>query len=828
MPQDYSAYNTIFDVLVNPGAIKKRQKRKGEPNKFNIPPLSALGEGLGEMLANPGLYPVEEVMGTINEELDTAGFEVQLVRRGNITNVPGSGKHGDWILGQKNVQDGKDVKFGFGLGSFSAFLANPRGFADSIAKKYEGARKEARWGRFAKGIDQASVFLWSASKGVDVGTSVRAARAIGSGSSSFMGTQKAERSALESAVEGLRTKYGIDRKTLDRIIGKSFNIGGADDKKAKRDRLNFIRDEIKKAGVLSGPGVDQAAEDIAQRIYGERGEDKDFGILTEDADQHQALRNSLMFELEQKMEKARSANDTKAVQNIQNLMTLVNRRAAGQFNRGLAGNLGLVVGKFGSVYNWAKWQSGGKFISTLVSGEMFYNPKYGWGILKKSPKEGIPLVDRNGNVLKDSAGNIRKQTNLFIETSLPQSKMLYLLRYAHPVNLIRSTIWDGNLWMEIARRSAGGGAINADSIFYKLWGMMPKRGFEKIQAFLMDRVVGKAQKQIRIALAKGVKKVFGKYIRKTVSQLASLGVREIIKEALLGVVTAVFGIGTGGAGLVVGVILFALDIVGGWLVRKLIRPLIELLSIFIIGALLFTVVGVSSVVGLFTSDDMSELAMPHLDPAVQVSDAEPVGTSSPIPGGQGMYSGTYSGTGHQIMEAVGAEMGVSVDLQYVDCAGADCGGIWCEKICGAQGSSCLCESGAWCYNSGPVLYCRGVMIEGSSESYLTRLFRHEAAHNIQFRNASTWPSWGTYERQNVTEWGAEHISGNGGSYCFSTVGGYMSGTSVTQALLSQGCSSTLIDRASVADYNALIELESTCGVSPRTYIISRTIGGSCN
>ena len=116
----------------------------------------------------------------------------------------------------------------------------------------------------------------------------------------------------------------------------------------------------------------------------------------------------------------------------------------------------------------------------------------------------------------------------------------------------------------------------------------------------------------------------------------------------------------------------------------------------------------------------------------------------------------------EIYNSVREDMGLSTGLLLVDCGGADCGGRECRLICGAQGDTCECRSGAWCYSDVSTIYCRGDRLETASDDYLSRLFRHELWHRVQARNAGTWPSWGTSERVNVTEWGADEVSGNGG------------------------------------------------------------------
>jgi len=178
-------------------------------------------------------------------------------------------------------------------------------------------------------------------------------------------------------------------------------------------------------------------------------------------------------------------------------------------------------------------------------------------------------------------------------------------------------------------------------------------------------------------------------------------------------------------------------------------------------------------------------------------------------GGSMSYGGSVlSGTAFDILNQVAAEFGVNARLEFL------------YPGSGLYGR--LTEAGAWCWSGAGVISCLPDEILSASSAMLTGLFRHEIAHQVQHSNGSisNWP----YLRHR--EWGAEHLSGNGGHYMFSTSSGYcMRGLQVSQSLLDSGkCTKSELDE--IAKGKALSG--TACASQVRSFITGATIGNKCN
>ena len=121
-----------------------------------------------------------------------------------------------------------------------------------------------------------------------------------------------------------------------------------------------------------------------------------------------------------------------------------------------------------------------------------------------------------------------------------------------------------------------------------------------------------------------------------------------------------------------------------------------------------------------------------------------------------------------IYERVANSMGLGTQLELITCEHETVG----NSVVSSPGHPmCSSISWAWCYSAGSI-FCDAQKISGASCSTLERLFTHELVHQVQAANAGG--TYGTILR----EWGADYLSGNGGSYLFRTPDGCMRATQV--------------------------------------------------
>lgn len=187
------------------------------------------------------------------------------------------------------------------------------------------------------------------------------------------------------------------------------------------------------------------------------------------------------------------------------------QRQITKYIQGLATNRavtpGAVVGKALFVGKWA--YDGivrGKFFEALTTGEL--------GKLKMVTEHRIPLMEK-GVLAKDSQGKV-KTISMIAASDNPIGKLFgdYLF-YLHPVNFIREALWDGSLWLRMAKKK---GVVDMDSVFYKISQkslanlLSPITSFVKIKLF--DPVVNSVLKN---RLVTTVKAKIASFIAKLIS-----------------------------------------------------------------------------------------------------------------------------------------------------------------------------------------------------------------------------------------------------------------------------------------------------------------------
>ena len=141
-----------------------------------------------------------------------------------------------------------------------------------------------------------------------------------------------------------------------------------------------------------------------------------------------------------------------------------------------------------------------------------------------------------------------------------------------------------------------------------------------------------------------------------------------------------------------------------------------------------------------------------------------------------------------------SDLGLGTQLELISCPGHD---------------MCASIDWAWCYSSSKI-YCRADKLATALYdcTILERLFIHELMHQIQSINGAPYDV-------DLREWGADYVSGNGGSYMFSTRDGCMR---ATQVPMLPSCTPEILKSIAYAEPEGYA---TTCKTELRNYILSR-------
>lgn len=629
-----TSYDSIFDFIF---ASRKQKPKKTKPGpEINIPALSGLAASYAEMAAKPWLYPVEQILGSVQAEVNSISPIVDW-RMAGITGyseykakkkVKIAGKKYDEIIGDVGSVD--DLRFRVRGGEVSGFLNNPRGYIDKSFKKYKAGRKWSRFGAFTKVMSAAQFGLWAKSMGVDSATAWQVA-AVMAGSSKTASSRIGVGRALGAIYDEVGSRYGISRDSVNKAIRNSQG------QEKKVDRVSSAVNDL----MASTPSLSNVqAEKTARHIWGKKGDDDDKGLAG--TAYNEFAKNSLVMKLKTQAEKARASGDmTKATKimslagGVQNIGGTWGKLQGGPFV------LGQAVGKFGFGVKWFQdYVSGGIALGAIVSGGMFSG---GLGtnvfnVLKAS--KDIDLVDSAGKVIKKEG---KKQIdNLLIAADTPQGALFSKLYYLHPVNAISGLVWDGRIWKLLAFNKAKN-QLNADSIFYKLYKIMPKTVLEEARklfaAKLIDPVWHKIKYKIAQVAVKISSKLFKDALKGMAGELSKLALKEMIKKILITVITQIIGTAIPVVGNIAAVVVDVLLYVATWIGEKLLKPFLELLALIVLGG---AAVLLMFVFGNLLGDDGTQYLHRHLNPPLTgsgvIDDDIPVDWSDdPVPD---HYNGT--------------------------------------------------------------------------------------------------------------------------------------------------------------------------------------------
>ncbi len=763
---------TIFDFIFSrkPG---EKMGRRDLPDSLSMSPDA---QALAQLAIGPAKMPVEATFRDIERQLSGLG-NIWAFNLGSAEVYTPTVDYGQ--KGYAGKMKAKGVGFETGPGHLGYFLSNPRGQAKFILNVlYKPTREFARVGGFARGTDKWLYRLWAHNNGLDrkLGWDVGSVLGLQEGGMfAQQNLEKARDTALNMNARWVQEEFGYDISERDfRRIYKKSKIDDAKGVDNQSARISTAVTELTSRGVA---GSD--ATRIAQALWGVAG-GKNRGLYTQDMKSQ--ARHAVLRRLKVLADQYKASGNTKMYNRVRTYMNGVEMWGGGADGMGRINSfflrLGTTVGKAGYLSVWLKQGIiDGDFTMKLIDGRLFEDPFLG------------VMAEKKASVIDSATGKVAKKdgkdwtVSVLEGSGLPQS-VFSGLYYLHPFNVVKGLVWDGRFLLRLGIKD---GKINRDSLAFMIYQAMPAQSLSRAFNWAMDMPIKGRQFGPRA----GINKIWD-----LLTKTPLLGSIIKIAQKVLSKVVAI-------------------PIIGDIILTFVVQYMLEFVALFLLIILSVPILlALNFMVGPPSEEDF---AMQYLNPPVtQVGGAEP-GTGPPQYGGA--YSGSYSGTANQIFESVAAEMGVTSSLGLVDCDGADAGGKYCNAI-----------DGGWCYSYGSLIVCKDDEINSSSDEYITRLFRHELTHSIQARDHySTWGErWGTQERVNCTEWGAEHVSGNGGAYCFTTMDGqFISGMEISSQLLARGCDGGLLGQAAYGDLNAFYALEATCGVSPRTYIIGRQIGGNC-
>lgn len=793
-------YDTIFNFVFAPKKKSKKPPKPSEP----IASASELGEAFAQIALNPAIYLVEKGMADLSAEISgLAGYQAKplpahayyVARRGRYISRIKGGKVEYEPMTEAEAYGTDEAKIKVGLGNLGGFIANPRGYIDAVFKQY---RKDKLWNAIGGGtraVDAAIMGLMGRRAGLDWAEALN----LFPHASERGFAERINRQTLGSRLraERMQREHGVGSGLVESAFKESSFYGDLTRRKAQMAALL-------RSGGVTGTTADAIASEFWDDHKDKTSGEKIYSLADKGNDKLDELAGAYQYELYAKLQALQaSAADPKA----REAARVLEARLRGYLGGATGFSPGALVGKSLFFGRWLKDQVDGDFLKGLLTGSLFGDYWYG---LTWQENKGFKV---EGGSASDDFWLVKTKANTVVRRSsdtLP-GKLLGWLYYFHPVNFVKGVLWDGRLWGYLAlkrnidpKTGAVSWVFNKKSPFYAIFKYAPKNLFSApinyAINFLADRFKKALWYPIRDTFINLFKKLLGpKAWAKLINMLPAVG-------------------------QVMSIVFFVLSPI----LEPILQFFVEFIVLIVFGFFSLIILSATGIGGMFGGDD-GGMAYFQKDMNPPITDATGVGTAEAV--GLG-FKPVYSGNASQIFDAVARELRVTSRLMQVDCEGGGCNTVPCRSICGAQnsnGGSCDCPSGAWCYSAGSTIFCRGNKLATVSSAVLTRLFRHELTHTRQGAYAGTWPNWGSQERVNTTEWGADHVSENGGGYCFYTRDGYISGTMVSRNLISKyGCSSSLLDQAAIGDYSAITALEnSSCHISPRRYITGRTIGGSC-
>lgn len=586
-PKQQSPYDSIFNFIFSNQKKPKKGGKPGEP--MSLPPMTGLADGLTQIAMAPWMYPVDQLAGMTQDEIDA--------------------------LGTVKVEPKAGFKVEVGLGSAPGFIANPRAAIAKQFARYKAGQKLARIGGGLKLMDATLFALWGAKAGLSAEDALGVGGAVWGLTAPTLGQQpgqissyKSQRTALDNEVYIATAQHDSLRKDeLERMVATSSKVG----RQSSTDPTQVLADKKLRLGYLEtrlrakGLSEDEA-KSTAERFWGKEGDDKDIGLWWGKGKgvlegQEGVLRTrSFKSWMDRLAAMASKETDPKRKTQLEKLYQFVSlyetrsRRTlreafwpggAGfqglrKMNQGFFLRMGLNVGKVMHVNEWLKDASGGRALSAFIMGDTsalerlltvgklldikFYEKEKDDALIKK-------LGTAGGTLIKWKEGST---------ISAFYSGMYYL----HPVNLVKGLIWDGRTWTKMAQLMRNNPRLSG--AFSWIANKLPAPVFTKFMEAVKQKVFGKIIQTVSQAATKLVANMASGFLKKAVGELASLGVKEIIKQVIIKLITQILGNAVlPGVGTFVGLAIDAVIWIGMWLAEKLLKPFLEFL-VLVIGGLI--------------------------------------------------------------------------------------------------------------------------------------------------------------------------------------------------------------------------------------------------
>ncbi|MHC1716503.1 MAG: hypothetical protein AB9915_01225 [Candidatus Dojkabacteria bacterium] len=834
-PKQYeNAMGSVFDFIFEQS---KKSPTKVKPLKVTgVDGTSSYVDAVSAVLEAPLLFVNGNTMGAFQgaTSVDIAAFQVGQRASDKI---------------KLNTSDLKDA------------LSDPSGFVNKRFQKIEGARKMQRLAWVGEEMKGILGVVWARKNNLDFETqqALLSSSRTGTGSrSEAFSTEMAQRN--KTLIEKNFGSGTVFRQKAD--FERKFGKGAKADDAYKKyqdafSKYNASKDETERSGLLFDRDLYTLLEGVEIRdkaVSAKTREEKSGYIAAANMlENSKAFADMKNYIADQKKRKSFFKDEIDKLKKVPGSQTDIDRyrNKIREIDSGLSSARGFRIGeRLGEVeglyYSYKDLVFDGNLLPNIITGD-FFDPnrnRIGWlqpsqmkSMYKDSEKIDIHIGKETGNRFKDLAYD--KMNSLYYLSPVAWVNTLYtgegFAYMAHKgrqkfqktmEDIIASKIskLDGPKIIEALEDSnkkildmingkltPGEEAMLINSLPDPIKKMLgDSKGRKIFENFMkrdtrlkglthtfgtVSRIQGKVYDFFNKVVGERVRGTVGRFllkskiIQKYAGELIGRwmvkgGMQLLLKGVVTAITSAIGLVGTPLASAVVGFLTWiAMDLVYA-LAKPLIKGVIVVIKVGLLG-----IFGFIAVVGIFVVSVLGQYS--HVSPT-QIVKCDAFVEEHPAGSDEGPslldpdYTGPiFSGSGSEIYDKVAAAMGLSTQLELVNCP---------------EHFMCPSIGDAWCYSADKI-YCKADKINGTSAEYASRLFAHELYHQIQGANGGGAPSI-------VREWGADYLSGNGGSYEFCKGGVAQTATSMKGQLISSGCTEQeLIDLA----LNKSGAISSSCG-----------------
>ncbi|MBN2100854.1 M23 family metallopeptidase [Candidatus Dojkabacteria bacterium] len=576
-------YDTVFDFFFASKPQKKGGKKPTGPG-VNIPNLSGAAGAFAEMAGNLTLYPVNMIMGNINQQFQNLGgiidwrYELGSLGQEDMYGLVSGEKGEEGAYGEVGATKTRTVRVR--LGDLSSFIANPNKYIDAAFKKYRTEQNWARFGAITRSMSAAQLGLYAKWSGLDSATAGQVSSIVSGGaniiSDSVIKDPKVKRAAYNAAVDYSRGRFDIDEAHLRAAANASeADIGWKKDKK-----LQVFTDELVSHGYSS-----RTASVMAQKFWGSRLDSDDLGFMGKTV--QQSAKRVLLDKLRRAAAEARLAGDNRTYQRIRNVSRAIAslNNSWGFGRKGVPANLGQIVGRLGFLGRYFKDNfAGGEIIMHALTGDLFGGPV--------SDLYGISYSKQLG--FTDGSADPTKASSVWFGRDTGQGKLLHGLYYWHPANVVKGFLWDGRHWKRWSIDKITG-KIRKDLLAWQIYQRMPgvvMQGFiEKFRTRITDRA--------KALIVKGIQKGYEAIFKGSLEVIVKTSVREALVGFVTQAISQIIGSTVPGIGNIAAILVDLALMVVNFLGEKLLKLLFKIVAIVVLGLLALLLLGVAGVAEFF-------------------------------------------------------------------------------------------------------------------------------------------------------------------------------------------------------------------------------------